>query len=62
VLQKGQPPRQYRYVGEHLVPEPEVDEELSKRALAHSLWSSTAYEDSLYRLPEESLARAASLL
>jgi len=51
VLQKGLPARQYRYVNESLLPLADVDAALSNRALAHSIWSSTAYEDSLYRLP-----------
>lgn len=51
VLQKGLPARQYRYVNESLLPLADVDAALSNRALAHSIWSSAAYEDSLYRLP-----------
>jgi len=51
VLQKNLPVRQYSFRGGHLVAENRVDEKLALRALAHSAWSSMAYEKSLYRLP-----------
>ena len=50
VLQKNLPIMQFLYKDGHLVNEDYVDEELATRALAHSAWSSMAYENSLYRL------------
>ena len=51
VLQRDLPVRQYSFRDSHLIAEDRVDEELAQRALAHSAWSSMAYEKSLYRLP-----------
>lgn len=50
VMQRGQPLEQFRYVDRRLVSALGVDEALSEKALAHSVWSSLAYEKSLYRL------------
>ena len=50
VLQKNLPVRQYLFSDGHLTPEDYVDDELATRAIAHSAWSSMAYENSLYRL------------
>ena len=50
VLQRDHPVEQFRYVDHRLVAAQGVDEALSKKALAHSVWSSLAYEKSLYRL------------
>ena len=51
VPQKNLPVRQYLFRDGHLTVEDLVDPKLAKRALAHSAWSSMAYEKSLYRLP-----------
>ena len=51
ILQKDLPVRQYLYRDGDLVADNSVDQDLAKRALAHSAWSSMAYEKSLYRLP-----------
>ena len=56
VLQKGRPAQQYQYDDERLVPEQNIDPVLVRRAQAHSIWSSDAYENSLYRLPVENQA------
>jgi len=50
VLQKDLPIRQYLYREGHLAAEEGVDQALATRALAHSAWSSMAYENALYRL------------
>jgi phosphoglycerol transferase MdoB-like AlkP superfamily enzyme len=51
VLQKNLPASQFRYRDGRLMAEAAVDPELLKKAIAHSAWSSMAYERSLYRLP-----------
>jgi len=51
VLQKDRPVRQYLFSGGHLAATNHVDEKLATRAIAHSAWSSIAYQKSLYRLP-----------
>lgn len=53
VLQKNLPVREYIYHDGTLIPEQNPDSRLANRAIAHSAWSSMAYERSLYRLPEE---------
>ncbi len=53
VLQKNLPIRQFLFRDNRLAPETEVDSGLAGRALAHSAWSSMAYENSLYRLRSE---------
>jgi phosphoglycerol transferase MdoB-like AlkP superfamily enzyme len=50
VMQRDQPPKQFRYVDRRLEPAEDVDAGLKEKALAHSVWSSLAYEQSLYRL------------
>jgi len=50
ILQKNLPVQQYLFRDGQLLRETDVDPELAKRALAHSAWSSLAYEKSLYRL------------
>jgi phosphoglycerol transferase MdoB-like AlkP superfamily enzyme len=50
VMGRDQPVRQFRYVDRRLVDESDADAALSRKALAHSVWSSLAYEKSLYRL------------
>jgi phosphoglycerol transferase MdoB-like AlkP superfamily enzyme len=50
VLQKDRPVQQFRYQSDRLVPAA-VDPALVRRAEAHAIWSSAAYENSLYRLP-----------
>jgi phosphoglycerol transferase MdoB-like AlkP superfamily enzyme len=51
VLRKDAPVGQFTLEDGHLLAANAVDDPLSKRALAHSAWSSMAYENSLYRLP-----------
>jgi phosphoglycerol transferase MdoB-like AlkP superfamily enzyme len=51
VLQKNQPVRQYLLTDGHLELAGRVDPQLATRALAHSAWSSMAYEKLLYRMP-----------
>ena len=51
VLQKDLPMRQYTYADGHLTAATYSDKLLARTALAHSAWSSIAYEQSLYRLP-----------
>jgi len=50
VLQKNLPISQYRFRDAHLTAEDGIDQALASRALAHSAWSSMAYEKSLHRL------------
>ena len=49
VLQKNLPLKQFLYEDGHLQPDENLDPLLARRALAHSAWSSMAYENSLYR-------------
>ena len=51
ILQKDLPVQEYDLVEGHLQPAASHDEKLTRRALSHALWSSLAYERSLYRLP-----------
>ena len=57
VMQRDQPVSQFQYVDRHLIQEPQVDEALARRALAHSVWSSLAYQKSLYHLPAKDFSR-----
>jgi phosphoglycerol transferase MdoB-like AlkP superfamily enzyme len=50
LLQKDLPARQFLYQNEHLVEDDQTDPRLITRALAHSLWSSMAYERSMFHL------------
>ena len=50
VMQRDQPIEQFRYVDHRLEAAGSIDAALSQKALAHSVWSSLAYEKSLYRL------------
>jgi phosphoglycerol transferase MdoB-like AlkP superfamily enzyme len=50
VLQKDLPIQQFLYRDGHLSADGKPDAKLATRALAHSAWSSMAYEKSLYRL------------
>jgi phosphoglycerol transferase MdoB-like AlkP superfamily enzyme len=50
VLQKKLPASQYLYRDGRLTVENEIDPALLNKAIAHSAWSSMAYEKSLYRL------------
>ena len=52
VLQKDLEPRQFLYRDGHLVEEGDYGSELIDKAIAHSAWSSIAYESSLHRLPD----------
>jgi phosphoglycerol transferase MdoB-like AlkP superfamily enzyme len=51
VMQKNLPVQQYLFGDGRLVAAEVTDGDLASRALAHSAWSSMAYEESLYRLP-----------
>jgi len=51
ILQKNLPVQQYHFVDGRLQPAGSHDEGLIRRATSHALWSSLAYEHSLYRLP-----------
>jgi len=51
VLQKDLSPRQFLYRDGQLVEEGDYGSSLTEKAIAHSLWSSIAYENSLHRLP-----------
>ena len=52
ILRKDLPPEQYRYVDGSLLPVRPADDTLLTEALAHSAWSSLAYDRELYRLHE----------
>lgn len=54
IMQKDLPMLQFRHVDGRLEQQSGVDADLAKLALAHSAWSSMAYEKSLYRLPGDS--------
>ena len=49
VMQKNLPIQQFRYLDGHLTDDFSTDDALVTRGLAHSAWSSMAYERSLYR-------------
>ena len=49
-MQKDLPPRQMRFKDGRLVDDDEPDPDMQRKAIAHSIWSSLAYERSLYRL------------
>ncbi len=53
ILQKDLPAKQYEYVDDKLVPAATGRPDLEHKALAHSAWSSIAYDKSLYRLPKQ---------
>lgn len=61
VLQKDQPVKQFRYQDGRLVESEGIDPLLTQKALAHANWSSMAYRQSLYRLPEFSSATIGQL-
>jgi len=61
VLQKDLPVSHFRFADGQLVSSPDSDPALETRALAHAAWSSKAYENSLYRLPEGDSLRQASV-
>lgn len=51
ILQKSLPAQQFTYRDARLFPAEQTDNKLISRAIAHSAWSSLAYEKSLYRMP-----------
>lgn len=51
ILQKDMPVQQFIYQDGRLIAAQDDDPELRTQALAHSVWSSMAYEKSLYRMP-----------
>lgn len=50
VMQRDLPVRQFSFANHRLSDEDRLDEELGRKAVAHSIWSSMAYQDSIYRL------------
>lgn len=50
LLQKDKAPENYRYLDGKLVPFEPDDPTIVTRAIAHSIWSSLAYEKSLYKM------------
>lgn len=50
VMQRDLPIRQFRYINRELIDDDRFDEQLAKKALAHSIWSSMAYQQSIFRL------------
>jgi len=55
ILQKDLPAASFSYADGHMIESSERDETLINRALAHSVWSSLAYQESLFRLPPKDL-------
>ena len=60
VLQKDVAPQQFRYQAGQLLEDGVDDPELTSKAIAQAAWSSMAYEDQLYRLPEQRAAAGGS--
>jgi len=58
VLQKDLPATVFHYEDGHMSESSDSDEALVNRALGHSVWSSLAYEQSLFRLPPKDLELA----
>ncbi len=58
VLQKDLPVSVFRYADGRMIETADYDDALVARALGHSVWSSMAYEQSLFRLPPKDLALA----
>ena len=56
ILRKDLPAKQFQYINDSLAPRPTVNPSLAHKALAHSAWSSMAYDRSLYRLPTAAAA------
>jgi phosphoglycerol transferase MdoB-like AlkP superfamily enzyme len=57
VMQRDLPIRQFSYANHKLTRENRLDEKLGRRALAHSIWSSMAYQQSIFRLPAKDFPR-----
>jgi phosphoglycerol transferase MdoB-like AlkP superfamily enzyme len=55
VLQRDQPAVSFIYENGQMIESAERDETLIDRALAHSVWSSVAYQKGLFRLPPKDL-------
>jgi phosphoglycerol transferase MdoB-like AlkP superfamily enzyme len=51
ILDQGKAPREYRYNGQRLAPSALQDSAFKDEALAHSIWTTNAYNHYLYRLP-----------
>ena len=51
VMRRDRPVAEFRYENQRLVEVPNQDKALVSRAVAHSVWSSLAYQKSLFRLP-----------
>jgi phosphoglycerol transferase MdoB-like AlkP superfamily enzyme len=52
ILDKDRAPREYRYNKQRLVPSAQQDSAFKAEALAHSRWTTNAYNHYLYTLPE----------
>ncbi len=52
VMEMDKEPALYRRTDSGLAPAEDLDPDLIERALAYSIWSATAYQERLYRLPE----------
>jgi phosphoglycerol transferase MdoB-like AlkP superfamily enzyme len=57
VMQKDRPVQQFSFEDRHLVNSANLDESLVNTALAHSVWSSIAYQKELYRPAAKDLWR-----
>ena len=57
VMQKDRPVQEFTYVDGHLKHTDVVDRDLERRALAHSVWSSIAYQKGLFRLTPKDFRR-----
>ena len=53
VMQRDRPIAEFRYENQRLVEDGQQDKALMRRAIAHSVWSSLAYQKSLFRLPKK---------
>lgn len=54
ILRKDLPPAEFSYSNGRLVPRSGVNQKLLIKALAHSAWTSMAYDEKLYRMGEQS--------
>jgi len=61
ILSPGQIPMHYKYHNQGLLPLDAIDKSFEKKALVHSIWSTMAYENRLYR-NDYNLTKDAKLL
>ena len=52
VMEMDKDPALYRRTASGLIPMEDLNPDLIDRALAYSVWSATAYQERLYRLPQ----------